>query len=157
MAKDLFGGLGGLMKGLSGFMPQDDPDVKLLGVQSELSDLENQEAELFAQIGRQAFEADPSAWPQAEKLRLVRSNIASAREKLAALNEEKKAQEDAKAASEAKNRCPNCDYQNPEGTKFCQECGAKLGLPAKAHCTGCGAELAPGTRFCGECGAKQEG
>lgn len=157
MAKELFGGLGGLMKGLSGFMPQDDPDVKLLGVQSELSDLENQEAELFAQIGRQAYEADPSAWPQAEKLRLVRSNIASAREKLAALNEEKKAQEDAKAASEAKNRCPNCDYLNPEGTKFCQECGTKLGLPAKAHCTGCGAELAQGTRFCGECGAKQGG
>ena len=32
MANDLFGGL---MKGLSGFMPQDDPDVKLMSAQSD--------------------------------------------------------------------------------------------------------------------------
>ena len=30
MANDLFGNLGGLMRGLSGFMPQDDPGVKLM-------------------------------------------------------------------------------------------------------------------------------
>lgn len=30
MEDDLFGGLGGLMKGLSSFMPQDDPDAKLI-------------------------------------------------------------------------------------------------------------------------------
>ncbi|MGI6150875.1 MAG: zinc ribbon domain-containing protein [Christensenellales bacterium] len=157
MAKDLFGGLGQLMKGLSGFMPQDDPDVKLLNLQSEISDLESQENELFAQIGRQAFEADPSAWPQAEKLRLIQNNIASAREELAALNEECKARKEAQAAAEAETRCPNCDCQNPQGTKFCQECGTKLGGAQKSHCAGCGAALAPGARFCGECGMKQEG
>lgn len=28
---DIFGGLGGLTKGLSGFMPKDDPNGKLVG------------------------------------------------------------------------------------------------------------------------------
>lgn len=156
MAKDLFGGLGQLMKSFSGFMPQDDPEVKLLTVQSEISELEGQEMELFAQIGRQAYEADPQAWPQDEKLRLIRSNLASAREKLNALNEEKQAQKAAQAAAEAETRCPSCEFINPEGTKFCQECGTKLGGAQKKHCTGCGAAITPGTRFCGECGMKQE-
>ena len=30
---DLFEGLSGIMKGLSGFMPQDDPNVKLKSMQ----------------------------------------------------------------------------------------------------------------------------
>ena len=51
--------------------------------------------------------------------------------------------------------CPSCGHENPEGVKFCQECGTKLGGSAKKHCTSCGAELTPGTRFCGECGARQ--
>lgn len=55
MANDLFGGLSGLMKGLSGFMPQDDPDVKLMNTQSELNDLQNQETALYAEIGRQSL------------------------------------------------------------------------------------------------------
>ena len=40
---DLFSGLGGLMKGLPGSMPQDDPDVALIVAGSEVSDLQNQE------------------------------------------------------------------------------------------------------------------
>ncbi|WP_312613342.1 hypothetical protein [Oscillibacter sp.] len=47
MANDLFGGL---MKGLSGFMPQDDPDVKLMSAQSDLSDLQQQETAIYADI-----------------------------------------------------------------------------------------------------------
>ena len=43
MANDLFGGLSGLMKGLSGFMPQDDPNVMMMNAQNEVSDLMTQE------------------------------------------------------------------------------------------------------------------
>ncbi len=157
MANNLFNGLGDFMKGLSGFMPQDDPDVIMINAQTELSDLEKQETELFAEIGRQAYERDPSTYSQYEKLQLIRSNIESIKKKIAGMDEEKKADEAAKAAIEAQSRCPNCDYQNPEGTKFCQECGTKLGAVAKPHCSNCGAELESGTRFCGECGTKQGG
>jgi len=169
MAKDLFGlgGLGGALGGLvgglakSGLVNKDDPSMKAFTAQSELADLQKQEAEILQEIGRAAFEKDPSAWPQADKLKLLRANIAEAegaaekaKQEAEAAKQAKDAENAAKAAADAIWRCPSCGHQNPEGTKFCQECGAKLG---KTFCTACGAELAPGTRFCGACGAKQEG
>jgi class 3 adenylate cyclase/tetratricopeptide (TPR) repeat protein len=45
-------------------------------------------------------------------------------------------------------RCPKCQVENPEGKKFCSQCGAKLILT----CPECGAEIASGDKFCGECG-----
>ena len=48
-----------------------------------------------------------------------------------------------------------CGKENAPGTKFCQECGAKLEAFDKRICI-CGAEIAPDVRFCGECGAKFE-
>ena len=45
-------------------------------------------------------------------------------------------------------KCPKCLVENPEGKKFCSQCGSKLALP----CPNCNAEIAPGDRFCGECG-----
>ncbi len=152
MPNDIFSGLGGLMKGLSGIMPQDDPNVKLMNAQTELGELKQQETDLLAEIGRLAFAADPGAYPQAGKLRLVQSNLAEAQSKL---DGAKRVQEETKAlkdAEDAKGRCPNCGHQNAEGVKFCQECGGKLGSP---FCQSCGAAMQPGIRFCGECGAKQ--
>jgi len=44
--------------------------------------------------------------------------------------------------------CGNCGAQNPEGQKFCGECGSGLA----AICSSCGATSPPGQKFCGECG-----
>ena len=49
--------------------------------------------------------------------------------------------------------CPNCSCLNPEGVKFCQECGEKLGDSEKLKCPSCGTVYTAGTRFCGECGS----
>ena len=49
--------------------------------------------------------------------------------------------------------CAACGHANPEGTKFCLECGT----PGVARCTSCGCELATATKFCGECGTKVVG
>ena len=159
MANDLFGGLGalsGLMGGLakSGLMPTDTPEGKLMKAQGDLVDLEKQEADILAEIGRQAFEQNPNAWPQADKLRLIQSNLASSRSELDAAKNEQSASQAAKAVEDAKGRCPSCGTKNPDGVKFCQECGSPLGSAGVKHCTSCGAELAPGTRFCGGCGAQ---
>lgn len=151
---DLFSGFGGLMKGLSGFMPQDDPDVKVMTAQSEISDLKKQETELYAQIGRQVLAKGDVQFPELEsKLRLVHENMSVAQEKLKNAQTEKDAREAAKRAEDEKLTCPQCGSRNPDDTKFCQECGAKLGA---MKCRGCGVELAPGTRFCGECGTRVE-
>jgi len=45
--------------------------------------------------------------------------------------------------------CQSCDAENPEGKKFCIECGTALAL----SCASCGAALAGNEKFCGECGA----
>jgi ribosomal protein L40E len=51
--------------------------------------------------------------------------------------------------------CPECGSSNPEGNKFCGECGATL-MPKKPVCAKCGAENPVGHKFCGECGTPLE-
>ena len=50
-------------------------------------------------------------------------------------------------------KCPKCGIKNPEGQKFCGNCGAKLGNA----CPNCGADVDPNDRFCGSCGAVVSG
>jgi len=157
MPDNLFGGLsglGGLMRGLSGMMPQDDPNLKLMNLQGKLSDLEQEEMELYAAIGREVL-ADQSAGflQQKEELARNREKQVSVKQEIAALQSEKEKTEKAQKLEEEKLTCPNCGFRNEEGVKFCRECGTKLGGNI---CPACGAVLAPGTRFCGSCGAAQK-
>ncbi len=154
MANDIFGGL---MKGIGAFMPKDDPNVKLFQSQSEISELQNRVLELYAKIGQKAF---PIIKDQAEYSDLV-AELSFTQKKLQTAQDELKAAQNVKTEQEQKEQdllrsrtCPNCDTVNPEGVKFCQECGAKLNLSTKVKCQGCGAEFPTGTRFCGECGSQ---
>jgi class 3 adenylate cyclase/tetratricopeptide (TPR) repeat protein len=45
-------------------------------------------------------------------------------------------------------KCPKCQFDNPEGMKFCVECGEKLEI----ICPKCGFSNSPIFKFCGECG-----
>lgn len=170
MANDLFGSLGlggrlgGLVKGLSSIMPQDDPAVKMMNAQTEVSELKAKEESLYTEIGKIAVHRyGLDAFPeQADTLLLVQKNMTAAESRLSSLKKEQEdAQNAAKAEEEAKKReraayvCPSCGYENAEGTKFCNECGTKLGQQKK-FCGECGAELQAGVSFCGECGARQE-
>src|SRR5262245_587372 len=44
--------------------------------------------------------------------------------------------------------CVHCGFTNPEGTKFCGECGR----PLTNRCPSCGVENPLPFKFCGECG-----
>src|SRR5215471_3565479 len=46
-------------------------------------------------------------------------------------------------------RCAVCGFENPEGAKFCQECGARHARV----CQACGQEVATSAKYCSECGA----
>ena len=46
-------------------------------------------------------------------------------------------------------RCASCEHQNPDGARFCAQCGGELGKPL---CPSCDAELQPDARFCHSCG-----
>ncbi len=45
-------------------------------------------------------------------------------------------------------RCPQCQLENRDGIRFCEECGAKL----EQACPACGSAIPPGRKFCGHCG-----
>jgi class 3 adenylate cyclase len=45
-------------------------------------------------------------------------------------------------------QCSQCQHENPEGLKFCNECG----IPLTIRCAQCGFANQPGSKFCGECG-----
>src|SRR5262244_1199586 len=45
-------------------------------------------------------------------------------------------------------RCASCGFENPEGLKFCEECGT----PLLRLCPSCGQQVRPTAKFCGECG-----
>lgn len=45
--------------------------------------------------------------------------------------------------------CAKCKTENPDGLKFCNECGT----PFKTSCDSCGFENAPAAKFCGQCGS----
>ena len=57
----------------------------------------------------------------------------------------------ATAAPQPGDSCPKCGNTVPTGTKFCPECGSKLG---QSFCSECGAKVMPGMKFCAECGNK---
>jgi len=53
--------------------------------------------------------------------------------------------------------CGGCQFNNPNGGKFCANCGQPLAppQPAMVFCTGCGTQNAAGAKFCANCGAQQ--
>jgi class 3 adenylate cyclase len=46
-------------------------------------------------------------------------------------------------------RCASCGCENPEGAKFCIECGGAV----KNSCLSCGLDNLPHAKFCADCGA----
>lgn len=147
MANDMFGGL---FKGLSSFMPQDDPNTKLFTLGNELSDLQQQETQLYADIGKKAFESileNPAYSDILEELQSVQRRLKQIQNQLKAAQEEK---ENLEKKAEAL-LCPECGTENPEGVKFCKECGCKMG---DIFCGKCGTKNPPQTKFCSECGNK---
>jgi class 3 adenylate cyclase/ribosomal protein L40E len=49
-------------------------------------------------------------------------------------------------------RCSSCGFENPEGVKFCHQCGSSL----QRRCPSCESENPPAARFCGQCGTALE-
>ena len=142
------------MKGLSNFMPADDPNTQLVKLQGEVSDLKKQETDIYIDIGKMAVQLyglDAFA-DVADRMRLIQANLSAAEEKLNNAKSEKEARDNAAQAAKAERTCPQCGHENPEGTKFCQDCGAKLG--AQNTCPSCGTANPVGVRFCQECGSK---
>ena len=46
-------------------------------------------------------------------------------------------------------QCPQCQFDNREGVKFCIECGNRI----ETACSNCNHLNPPGSKFCEECGS----
>ena len=153
MVNDL---MGGLMQDLSGFLPEDDPNVKVMVAQKKLCDLQKQEEALYAVIGKQAVERDglEAFAVHADQLKLVQQNILEAKNTLdlAVREQEERGIDESRRVCLC--TCSCCGHENPDGTKYCERCGAKLLEWEKLICLHCGAELLPNALFCGQCGCK---
>jgi|YNPBryulayer2012_1023412.scaffolds.fasta_scaffold01166_7 hypothetical protein len=53
--------------------------------------------------------------------------------------------------------CPNCGAEQPDGARFCNQCGTRLSeqvvTAVQLTCPRCGYVNPEGSKFCGECGA----
>ena len=149
--------LTGIVKGLSGFMLQDDPDVKIFNAQTEMKEFSEREGKIYARLGRQVYETDGG-----ENYPEIRAELDLSRRRKAALERAEAEERARREAEEQEHSCPNCGAYNPEGTNFCQECGTRLTQPvqqapaAKRFCPNCGTEVIAGHRFCSGCGTKME-
>jgi hypothetical protein len=45
-------------------------------------------------------------------------------------------------------KCPKCQFENPQDSAFCGDCGAAL----EVSCPSCGSTPPPGFKFCNKCG-----
>ncbi len=52
-------------------------------------------------------------------------------------------------------KCTNCNQENPDGSKFCSNCGKKLEV--FITCSSCGGQIAYGSSFCPFCGKNLKG
>lgn len=148
MANDIFGGL---FKGLSSFMPTDDPATKVFSATNALNELQQQEEQVYAKLGKKVLPTISDCGEYADllaELRVVQNKLVEAKTALQAAQAAQQAAE--QALSDC--TCPNCGENNPAGTKFCQNCGTRLN--GMLICQSCGTKNKAGTRFCAECGAK---
>ena len=58
------------------------------------------------------------------------------------------------SAQPPKIKCTKCGADIAVGTKFCNECGAKISKPETIACPKCNTDVAEGSKFCPNCGNK---
>lgn len=160
---DFLSGLGGLIKGMQPLMGEEakkDASMNAFLLKTEVSELSGRKQAALARIGQAVYDAHCQSgkynefseiYTELEDIdKMLQRKQAEAQQAEHAAEEKKRAEERERDA----RICKNCGADNEPGTKFCGECGAKLGSPEAAACPKCGTENAPGTKFCGNCGNK---
>lgn len=130
---------------------------KLNEIREGINDLETRHAGILSDIGEKAL---PYIAEKPEFAELVSAagkaaqQIGLLKQQEAELLAEKERREKEEKERLARLTCFSCKTVNPEGAKFCEECGARLGAMPREYCQACSTMNQPGMKFCGECGAK---
>ena len=119
-------------------------------IKQAIVDLEAEELAKSAELGRKLV----GIVPEGSEFTSLAVQIKDVSEKLTALRDELHT-----LGGEYKQRifeltCFTCATVNSDGSRFCEECGAKLGEPPREYCMQCHTMNGQNMKFCGECGAK---
>lgn len=126
-------------------------------LEAEIEACRNLRLGILAEIGEKAIPElrdRPEFSESAAKLDDVAENLEALRLRAAKLQEEKALREKEERERLARCTCVICRTVNPDGAKFCEECGAKVGELPREYCRSCGTMNQSGMKFCGECGTK---
>ena len=132
-------------------------EEKLSAMANEISALETSRLMALAEIGEKALAEicdKPDFAELREKFDGIEGRIKELKQQEAALLEEKTRFEKEEKERLIRRTCFTCKAVNPEGSRFCEECGAKLGELPREYCKNCGTVNPAGMKFCGECGSK---
>lgn len=152
MNQDIFSGL---LKGFGAFLPQDDPEVKLMNLQSQLSDAKQALQNSYAALGLAllpTIEKDERYKKELDLIAVYKHQVATLQTQLDDFMREKQEREQIAQSQARASYCQACGSANEAGAKFCQDCGKKLG--GLLTCSRCGKENPLDTRFCSECGTR---
>ena len=130
---------------------------RLSAITDKMKVLEQQRLSVLAEIGEKALPElcdKPEYADLAAKVNEAAEKIVDLKQQQAALLAEKKQAEKEERERVLKLTCFACKTVNPEGARFCEECGGKLGEPPREYCKTCGMLNGPTMKFCGECGAR---
>ena len=133
-------------------MTLNETKIKSEETAGKITEYEKAAFALYAELGQKMLElitADSEYAPLSDKIRETDGQLEELRRELSELEQSYKTQLTALT-------CFSCKMVNPEGSRFCEGCGAKLGEPPKEYCRACSTMNNPGQKFCGECGAKLE-
>ena len=134
-----------------------DIDNQLASMTSEIAATEESRLSALVELGELAL---PELKGNAEFSDAV-TKIEELNAKLSNLKESKVALEAKKLQYEREERertvlrtCFTCNRINPDGAKFCEGCGSKIGELPREYCKNCGTLNQTTLKFCGECGNK---
>ena len=133
-------------------MTINETKIKSEAIAGKITESEQTALALYAELGQKMLgllAADSEHAPLADNIREINAQLEELRREFTELEQTYKTQLIALT-------CFACNMVNPEGSRFCEVCGAKLGEPPKEYCRACNTTNRPGQKFCGECGAKLE-
>ena len=134
-----------------------DINEQLVALATEIESLEGSRIKALVGFGELALPElkDKAEFSEAAaEIEEMDAKIAESKENKVTLEATKAQLEFEQRERDVRRTCFVCNRVNPEGARFCEGCGGKLGDLPREFCKKCGTLNLSTLKFCGECGNK---